>query len=182
MTTIMNLNLLPSEAKFQATKNRLEKKVRMAMIVMAVVWIVAMIGVYGTSFVFGARLKVEETKRQKTLNDYGALSDSLIVNQTLKYKAKMVGKTLATRFEYGKAFETVNSLFPEGIKLDNFEMDPGGFFKVTGTTIGRENVDKLERLVETINSGGDARFVSIALTSLSVKSGEWKIGMEVTLK
>ena len=182
VATTMNLNLLPSEAKFQATKNKLENKIRKVMMLMVGLWIVVMVGVYGAGFVFNTKLNSEKKSQQKALTDYGTFSDSVIVNQNLKYKAKMVGKALAARFEYGKAFETVNSLFPEGIKLENFEMDPGGFFKVTGTMIGRDNVDKLESLVSDINAGGDSRFESIKLSSLSVRLGVWKVGMEVALK
>lgn len=182
LATTMDLNLLPSEAKFQAAKIRLENKAKLIMAIMLIVWISAILIVFAASFVFSTKLKSEESLKKKALSEYSTLSDSVIVNQGLKYKAKMVGKTLATRFEYGKAFETVNSIFPEGIALENFEMDPGGFFKVSGTTVGRQNVDKLEGFVNAINGGSDSRFVSIRLSSLTVKSGVWRIGMEVTLK
>ncbi len=178
----MNLNLLPSEAKFQAAKNKLEKKIKKVMMIMVIVWIVIIAGVYGASFLFNTKLNSEKRLQQKALTDYNALSDTVIVNQSLKYKAKMVGKALLTRFEYGKAFETVNSLFAEGTKLENFKMDPNGSFIVAGTVIGRENLDKLENLVEDINLGKDDRFESVKWSALSVRSGIWKAEMEVLLK
>ena len=182
MATVMNLNLLPSEAKFQAAKIKLERKTRLAMVVMVVAWITSILAVYGADFFFSTRLNAEEKRLQKAQGEYMSLTDTVMVKQDLKYKAKMVGKTLAARFEYGKAFETINSIFPEGITLDNFDMDPGGYFKVSGSMTGRDNVDKLENLVQTINAGGDSRFVSVKLTNLSVKFGDWKVIMELTLK
>lgn len=182
MNGVMNLNLLPSEAKFQMTKVRLQKKIRWTMMGLVGLWILSMIIAYGWGFVVESRLKVAESKREKTLADYNSMTDKVMVNQSLKYQAKLVGKALAARFEYGKAFETVNELFPDGIQLNDFEMDPSGFFKVTGSTSGKTNVDKLENLVATVNSGKDDRFKAIRLTSIQLKNGVWKFVMEVDLK
>ncbi|MBP9817959.1 hypothetical protein KBC75_04395 [Candidatus Shapirobacteria bacterium] len=182
MADKMNLNLLPSQARFQASKVKLKLKARTVMAVLVVVWMVVMVGTYTAELIVNARLKMLTNKKNSAIASVNAMSEQVMVNQNLKYKSKLVGKALSQRFEYGKAFEKVNSLFPEGIKLTSFELESRGNFKVSGTTQGKENVDKLERLITNINEGNDEKFSSIMMNSLAVKGDTWSFDMEARVK
>lgn len=178
----MNLNLLPSQAKFQAARTKVQTISRKAMVVMLTVWILALVVVYGYSLFVNSVLAKEETKLKRVTDDYVALADNIVTSQKLKYKAKLVGGVLDQRFEYGKAFETVTKLFPESIKLDNFELKKQGQFDLFGSTTGGENVKLLENLITSINNQENEHFDRAVLKSISTKSGLWTFSMEVKLR
>jgi hypothetical protein len=110
------------------------------------------------------------------------MSDNIVTSQKLKYLAKVVGGVLHDRFEYGKAFETVQSLFPDGITIKNYNLREDGTFSLDGTTSTNDNVDLLEKTVVDINSGTNDRLLFAKLTSLALKDSNWNFNLEVTLK
>lgn len=178
----MSLNLLPSQAKFRADKIRLQKKTRQWMGIVLIIWTIGFGGILLAEVVLGWQLKDQLSKKAMATAGVNAMSEQVLVNQNLKYKSKLVGKVLSQRFEYGKAFEVVNNLFPEGISITNFEMEPNGKFVVSAVTDGKKNVDELEEMMLVINEGGNPQFSRIVLNGLSVKNGIWSIEVEVALK
>jgi Tfp pilus assembly protein PilN len=180
--TVMDLNLLPSRAKFQAVKIKLQNKVRLVMIIMVAVWAVAVAGVLIMTMVIKLRITTVNSQYKKAQADYLAMSENIITSQRLKYKAKIVGELLDKRFEYGKAFEAVNSLFPPGIQMTDFELENQKGFKLSGMTMGKENMDSIEKMVTKINQGENEKFAAAKLTALSYLNGSFTFSMEVTLK
>lgn len=178
----LNLNLLPSRAKFQAAKIKLNRQVRMVMIGIAAIWLTAAVIIFGLN-IFA---KVLMTSQQKKFNTsetaYLALKDSIVINQRLKYKAKMVGGALNSRFEYGKAFETIQRLFPASIEMSKFELESTNGFNISAKTRGKENMDKVENMIADINEGKNEDFKQAKLNSLNYDQGEWSFTMEVGLK
>lgn len=178
----LNLNLLPSQARFQAYKIKLEKKVRMILIAMVSVWVLVVGTVLVLNLISKIRVSVVQAQFEKVRKEYMSMSDNIVTSQKLKYKAKLVGGVLNDRFEYGEAFKNITNLFPNGITIKNFDLKNKGNFNIKGETAGRQNIDALEEIVEGINSGKNELFLAGKLLSLSVSDNLWFFEMEVATK
>ena len=178
----MSLNLLPSQAKFQALKIKQQMLVNKIMIGVAVVWLFLAIIIFMAKFFADYRLKVVKGQYESVWNNYLGMMDDITIRQQLKYDAKLVGGSLNSRFEYGKSFELIQSLFPEGITLKDYRLKEKGFFEISGTTSGKNNLDTIEKIVEDINTGKDASLAKAKVTSLAVENNIWNFSMEVELK
>jgi hypothetical protein len=178
----LNLNLLPSQAKFQAAKIRLEKKVRLAMVIMVSVWVLIVGVTMLFNIIFKVRVNLVQAQFDKARNDYMSMSDNIVTSQRLKYKAKLVGGVLKDRFEYGEAFGLIKDLFPAGIIMNNFELKNRGTFNIKGETSGKTNVDALEVMISDINSGRNDNFSMAKLSQIDLKDNIWSFSMEVTMR
>ncbi|MFZ2153138.1 MAG: hypothetical protein WAV41_03715 [Microgenomates group bacterium] len=178
----MNLNLIPSKAKFQATRIKLQRKVGLATIVLLILWIAIGGVLFLLTGIMNVSVKRASANKKQVQESYNSLQSDIVTSQKLKYKAKMVGGVLSTRFEYGSSFETIQSLFPSTINLTSYDLRDGGVFEVKGVTTTRENVDLLEKTIEDINGGQSEKLTSAKLTGLRLQNNEWNFTMEVTLK
>jgi hypothetical protein len=178
----MNLNLLPSKAKFQAAKIKLKQKINLAMTIILVVWLLSGGIILLFSGILKSKINAANVTKKNIVDSYGLLKDDIITSQKLKYKAKMVGGVLNSRFEYGKSFEIINGLFPPAINLKNYDLKEGGVFEVKGQTSEKTNVDLLEQTVISINRGENGFLKSAKITALKVVGGAWDFTMEVVLK
>ena len=178
----MSLNLLPSQAKFQARKNKQIAIVKKTMTALIGVWLLGGIVVLIMNLVANQRLKNVASQYKSSLANFMTLSSDIQVSQQIKYEAKLVGASLESRFEYGKSFELIQSLFPEGIILNNYNLRDKGMFLIDGETQGRKNVNILEAIVNDINSGNKVGLSKCKIDSLSVNhDGVWRFAMEVEL-
>lgn len=180
--TAMDLNLLPSGAKFQASKVKLQKRVNKIIIWIVSGWVGVGLIILGLTVAVKWKTATAETQLKKAQSDYSAMSSNIITSQSLKYRAKIVGQVLNSRFEYGKAFEAINSLFPTGVQLTDFKLSDKGGFELSATTDGSGNMDKMETLVDDINNGSNEEFKDAKITALSYSAGTWTLGVEVHLK
>jgi len=180
--TLMDLNLLPSGAKFQAVKIKLQKKVRTIMAVILSVWVVAVVIIFGLILLAKVRTAAAESQFKKAQSAYMALADNIVTNQRLKYRAKIVGEVLDKRFEYSKAFEAVNSFFPSEVSLTSFNIKSQGKFQLLAATTDGKSLDKVEKVIVDINNQRDTKFKSAKMTTLSYSNGKWIFSVEVGLK
>lgn len=180
--SLQDLNLLPSQAKFQAVRMQMIRLNKKIMIWILAVWTVILIVVFGVDLVNKQLLSREQDKQKKVKAQYLALSDNVVVSQKLKYRAKMVGGVLADRFEYGKAFAAVNNLFPPEIVIENFSLQKQGSFKIDGNIPDLTKVKVFESMVMAINAGENPSFSEAVVNSIGIYQGRWNYGMEVTLK
>lgn len=179
----MNLNLIPSKAKFQAVRIKLQKQIRLVITVILLIWLSSGAILFLLAGIYRVRMNTATTAQKKALQNYGSMQDNIVTSQKLKYKAKMVGGALNSRFEYGSSFEAINKLFPPSINLKNYDlMDDGGVFQVKGVVSEKPDVDLLEDTIESINRGESDKFKSARLVSLVLKNGVWDFSMEVSLK
>jgi hypothetical protein len=178
----LNLNLLPSQAKFQAAKIKLQKKVRLILMVMVSVWVLVLGVTFVINIVSKVRINIVQAQYDKARNDYMSMSDNIVTSQRLKYKAKLVGGVLKDRFEYGKAFGRIIDLFLAGITIKDIELKNRGTFVIKGETSGRENVDELETIIENINIGRNEDFSKANLLNVSLLDNVWTFQMEVSTK
>jgi hypothetical protein len=139
--------------------------------------------VFGINFLADNKLKNSQKAYEQAQNFYNSLNDNVVTTQKLKYQAKLVGKVLNDRFEYGAAFKRIGSLF-EGLQVNvlGYKLDKGNTFRLTGTTEANKNMDEVEKKIIEINQGKVDGFESVKLTSLSVTSSLWKFDMEVAIK
>ena len=179
----MDLNLLPSQAKFQAARMKIKAKINKVMVGVLGVWVLGLVVVFSLWFLTKMTLATDEKKYKKAAVDFQGVSDTVLNSEQLKYRAKLVGEILNKRFEYGKAFQTVKTLFPAGISLEDYKLKSQKVFSVSGVIADWRGVDQLEKTMRDVNSGLSESFLSTKLNSLSydVVKG-WDFDMEVELK
>lgn len=184
---MMDLNLLPSSAKFQADKIRLKSKIRFFMWIFVGVWFVIVVGVFGFWLVTKIRLDKSKADYQAVFNQYKSLVGNVVLSQKIKYQAKMVGKALGERFEYSTTFRKIsNDIFNnDNVIIDNFEIDSdkSKLFNISGSVVKGINMDEVEKKVDEINNGELPDFVAAKLVSVDItKDNIWKFQMEVRLE
>jgi hypothetical protein len=106
----LNLNLLPSQAKFQAARMKLKGVLRKYMTFALVLWLAIVILVIVLYFGSGYVLDLQNKKYKQALTDFQGKSEEIIVNQLLKYRTKVLGQVMKDRYEYSVSFEKLNSI------------------------------------------------------------------------
>jgi hypothetical protein len=171
---------LPSQAKFRLDRMRLVKKNQMVMIVVAGLWILAVIVVFGINYWGSFKLASAKKGYSMVNKDFAGLSESIATSQRLKYNAKLLGRVLGARFEYGKAFISINQLFPPGLVLTDLKLEEEKF-NVKGQAEMRV-MDEVEKLIDKVNRGGNSDFSTIKLVDIKLNNGVWALEMEVSPK
>ena len=105
-----DLNLLPSEAKFQAERMRLKAIINNFLWIFGGVWLLLVVIVFAIGLVLQLNLNRLTNNYKKGLTQYETLIGSMAINQKVKYQAKVVAKVLADRFKYGESMEMVRNL------------------------------------------------------------------------
>ena len=177
-----NVNLLPSQAKFQANKIKLEKKVRVFVWIFGSVWLSAVFLILAFWLIFKLGLESSKKEYLRVLSQYKTLSGSAIISEKLKYRAKLVGKVLGERFEYGESMSRISSLFSSEVNLENIEIKEKNHFEISGTVKGIKGIDEAENKVALIESGQMEGFAFAKILSLVLTGHVWDFKMEVETK
>ena len=178
-----DLNLLPSQAKFQAAKIKLKKKVKILVWVLVIFWVVFLLVIFSLWFIVKTKLSIVDRKYKGALNQFQSMKSDVLTNQQIKYQAKLVGKVLADRFEYGEAMEKINKFFSSNIVLEKSELNNKKKFELEGKIINGRYLDEVESKIIEINSGKSEGFANANLTSLAVDGNNiWTFEMEVEVK
>lgn len=178
----MNLNLLPSQAKFQAARIKLKAKIRTFLIVISGLWFALILVVGGMWIVSNIRANASVKKYNETVKQYVSLSNNIILSERLKYQAKLVGKILDDRFIYSISLRNVSKLFSDKITVEEFDIKEQNSFVLSGYFSGNKYMDEIENKIQDVNSGLVEGFTSAEVTSLITSAGLWKFEMEVTTK
>lgn len=178
-----NLNLLPSQAKFQAARMKLQTTLKHYMSLLIIVWVAGVLVVtllyFGSNFV----LNFQNKKYDQALTSFKSLSQEIVINQLLKYRTKVVGQVLKDRFEYALAFERINSVFSGKARVSKFELNENRDFIIEVSAVDKEGVNYIEDRVIDVNDGKVEGIKSIKISGASYKvGGVWTIAMEVALK
>ncbi len=175
------LNLLPSVAKFQASKIKLKKQIRMGMLVFLSFWILLILAIFIQLWFNNYSLKTTKNKYAVASTKYQSLTTSVVLSKRSKYQAKLVGQVLNERFEYGSLIVEISNFFPENVKMENFEIKNKKQFMIKGIVSGPE-MDEIEDRINNINNGKEQNFSSAKLKNISISADGWKFEMEVNLK
>lgn len=178
----MSVNLIPSEAKFQAQRIKFGKKmVKIAKILVAV-WLSVVVIIFGIWIVLRQIQQAEKNKLTKAETAYEQLSNKLITNQKLRYKIKLVSQIVESRFEYARAFQTVNDYLPPEANISKLELNKDGNFAVDLELRGAKLMEEMEARIEATNRGAVEGIESVLIKSIGVNNGNWKLGLEVAIK
>lgn len=179
----LNINLLPSQAKFQADKIKLKKTIRHYEMMALGGWLVFLTGAFILFFGSGVILSSSQKKYQQAVNIFQSDTEGIVLNQLLKYRAKALGQVLNDRFEYAASFEKVASIFSDKAKVAEFELnDKDKSFTMTVTASDRDGVDYIEDRVEEVNLGKVEGVKKIIITGVNYQvRGEWSINLEVMI-
>lgn len=179
----LNINLLPSQAKFQADKIKLKKTIRHYELIVLEFWLAIVIGVFVLFFTAGFILNNNQKKYQQRVNIFQNNTEGIVLNQMLKYRAKALGQVLKDRFEYATSFEIVASIFSDKARISEFELnDKDKTFTLTVVAMDKETVDYIEDRVREVNEGKVEGVKKIIITGVDYQIlGEWSINMEVNI-
>lgn len=175
------LNLLPSVAKFQAAKIKLKKTIAFGMYLFLGAWFlfIAIVFIWlGIDNYLLAQAKKENTT---AINKYKSLVTNVVLSQKNKYQAKLVGKVLSERFEYGSSIEKITKIFSTNVNVDNFDIKNRKQFILKGVLNNGVNMVEVEEKVRDINLGLMDGFKSAKLNSVAITGGVWTFEMEVNL-
>ncbi len=175
------LNLLPSVAKFQAARIKLKKKINLVMGVFLGLWVLFVVIVF--SWLGFNNFLLNRAKKENTsaLNQYKSLVTNVVLSKKNKYQAKLVGKVLSERFEYGASIDKITKIFSENIIVENFEIKNKKQFMLKGVLYSGINMVEVEEKVRDINLGLVSGFKSAKLNSINVDASGWTFEMEVNL-
>lgn len=176
-----DLNLLPSEAKFQAERMHLKNLIGNVMWVMGGVWLVVVIIVLGLNLIAQLNLNKLNKNHQKAADQYKSLSGDILINQQVKYQAKVVAMVLQQRFEYGSSMEKIKNIFSDKVIIDSFDLSESKTYKIEASVSDATNFDEVEMRIDDINQGRVEGFESARLESLGININGWKFVMEVKL-
>jgi hypothetical protein len=178
-----NLNLLPNQAKFQAARMNLQRILRRYMSFAVFLWLAVV--VLTIVLYFGSKLVLssQNKKYNQVSADFQGKSEEVMINQLLKYRTKTLGQVLKDRYEYSAAFEKINSIFSEKVKISKLELNKDRDFMVKVTAMDKESVDFVEKKVFEANKGEIDGVKNMLINNASYTiGGIWSINMEVTLK
>lgn len=175
----LGLNLLPGQAKFQAKKIRLQKKVNYFVWIFGGIWLGTVAVILIVWMVFKIGLESNKKKYGLVLNQYQLLAENAVVSERLKYRAKLVSQVLENRFEYGVSMQRMASLFSAEINLDSIELVSRNLFRLSGITRSEAGINELEEKMERTLEGELPGFVSMELLALSLEGSVWEFEVEV---
>lgn len=177
-----DLNLLPSEAKFQAQKIHLKGLITNFLWIFGGFWLLLILIVLGTFLVFKINLDQLTKKYDKSLVQYKALVGDMAINQKIRYEAKIVSKILSERFEYGESMDIIKNLFSEKIKIENLEINGNKKFTIDGSVDDGRDMDEVENKIDNINKGLVDSLISAEIVEIKPSPSKWKFVIEVNLR
>jgi hypothetical protein len=178
----LDLNLLPSQAKFQAERNRMVMLVKKLVLIVTGVWVLALVVVVGWWwYVNGQMLKVQASYLKES-NGFKLELAKVAKGQELRLRLQSVKQILATRFEYGQAFQKMAELFSGEVTVKSFKLVEKGVFSVSVEAANTNVMEMVENRVIEINSGKSPIFSRVKLSGATWDKGVWQIPLEVTLK
>jgi hypothetical protein len=179
----MDLNLLPSRAKFQAVKIKLKNNIILFVWIFVFTWVSLLTVVFAIFFVVNFNLSTSQKKYVSQQNQYKGLAEDVSISYQIKYRAKLVGKVLKDRFEYGSTIKKIYEIFSSNISIVSYEIKGPKLFSVSGNVAEGKNMDEVEQKVVEINRGISSYFASAKLTSVVIDTdGGWNFTMEFNLK
>jgi len=178
-----DLNLLPSEAKFQAERIHIKAIVNNFLWIFGGIWLLLLLIIFVVNFILQLFLNKLNNDYQKNLTQYQTLIGSMATNQKVKYQAKIVGKVLTNRFKYGESMEMVKGLFSENVIIKNLEIQEPKKFMIYGSLKDGKDLSEVESKVVDINKDLVEGFKSAKIMDVSVDAIKgWLFNMEVILK
>lgn len=180
----MSLNLLPSQAKFQATKIRAIMQGRKVIKIFLSLWIIVALMVF--TIYWGERWWSDRLSKKYdvVVSDYLNSSFEIVTNQTIKFRTKLLSKVLADRFEYSNAFGIVGNIFDPVIKIQDFALKEKKYIEMTVVASDNESMKLIESRIGEINLGNEPSISKIVVKDISytIKTTDWLVSMEVYIK
>lgn len=180
----MSLNLLPSQAKFQAEKIRANALAKKILTFFLIGWVVVVLVILAVEQGYKMWLKNQKVKYDNVVSNYMQSASEIVVSQTVKFRAKLLGKVLTDRFEYSDAFNVVGNIFDSSVAIKDFELKENSYFTMMVSVSDSPSMTKLESRIKEINLGNEEKIKNVKLNSASYSksSGEWLVNLEVYLK
>lgn len=179
----MSLNLLPSQAKFQVEIIKAKSLSRKVLTIFLIIWVI-LVSVILVLKQKDWWLKKEKIKYEVALSGYLQLSSEIITSQSIKFRAKLLGKVLRERFEYAQAFNMVENIFDSKIEIRDFELKEKKYFVMSVIASSDDAMKQVETRVAEVNMGTEPEVKNIVVKSAvyTKNTAQWLVTMEVYLK
>jgi hypothetical protein len=177
-----DLNLLPSEAKFQAERMHLKKLINNSMWLLGGGWLIGVIILLGLNLLGQINLNQLQKKYQRSIDQYKSLAGDVLINQKVKNQAKVVATVLQSRFEYVNSMDKIRNIFTDKVIIDSFDLDETKVYKIEAFVPEGKDLDEVETRIDDINQGRVEGFKSAKLEVLELDNIKgWSFSMEVVL-
>ena len=177
-----DLNLLPSEAKFQAERMHLKKLINNFLWILGGAWLVGVIILLGLNLIGQLSLNQIQKKYHKSVDQYKNLAGDVLISQRVKNQAKIVATVLKSRFEYGSSMEKIKNIFSEKVIINSFDLENVKIYKLEAFVPEEKDFDEVELKIDDINQSRVDGFKSAKLVELELdKTKGWTFTMEVIL-
>lgn len=177
-----DLNLLPNVAKFQAAKIKVKKKVKTASIIIAGLWVLSIVIVFSVWYINQKRVELEQKRYDRAVNEFQSLKTEIVLTQQLKYKAKLVGDVMNSRFEYSYIFKLLEDLFTEKIIVEKTQIERQDAISISGRALAVSDFNEVEEKIKQIKAGLIPGFERIKINNLVLDNSGWSFSTEVNLQ
>ena len=179
---MIDLNLLPSVARFQADKIKFNRLIKNVCIYLSAVWVVSLLIILAVFWFKKINLAKLNARLSILKQDWLSMSEGVVINQNLRQKSKIIAQILEQRFEYGQTFRSMEKLFGPEVKVNQIELKDKNVFTFEGEVNSNRLMDEVEARVNEINNNQVDEFSQAIIKSVGIASGVWKFGLEVKLR
>lgn len=171
----IDVNLLPTAARFQLSRLNAAKKFRKAAYLSVIVWIILMLVVLLLKVILAkqtAKITLEKTRAEQLLK---SLSPQTDLQQALRWRLKLVGEVLASRPKTGEKISALVAAFPEGSVIKTLRVKEDKT-EISGFLPGLIGLSEFERRISLLINEG--KYSSIKIKSLAKKEGNFDFLVE----
>ncbi|MFH1561693.1 MAG: hypothetical protein ABID04_03930 [Patescibacteria group bacterium] len=171
-----NINLVPTESRFQLAKLRFNQAVKRLTILSIVVCLVVF-GLLGSVHLgVNYRLNSLNKEKQRLDREVKALSPQMDLQQTLRWRLKLVAQVLVDRVSFAQSLDNLKLILPIETEVKRMKLAPGGI-EFSGIV---PDLASLEELENKINQ--DSFYSAIELKSLGRETNGWGFSLKLSFK
>jgi Tfp pilus assembly protein PilN len=171
----IDINLLPTAARFQLSRLKAAKKFKKAAYFSVAAWIILMLIVFLLRVVLAqqtAKIALEKTRAEQLLN---SLSPQTDLQQALRWRLKLAGEVLTARPKVGEKISALVAAFPEGSVIKTLRIK-GDKTEVSGFLPGLIGLSEFERRISVLVDEG--KYSSVKIKSLAKKEANFDFLVE----
>lgn len=173
----VNVNLLPTENRFQLSQLRLARQFKVISFFVVGIWLVTVAVVFGLKTVSSMKLKALATEGKEIKSSLDHFSPEIELQQKLRFYLKLVVETLKSRPSFAKKLERVMSIFPEDVIIESINFS-GSEIEIRGMLSSLGGVAIFEDKVAEIKK--ENIYQTIDLEGTTFSQGVWKFSLKLT--
>lgn len=170
------VNLLPTATRFQLSQIRLAKKLKKVAFILAIVWLVLIIGITTYRLILSNKEKSLVKEKKDLETSLNQLMPQAALQQSLRLRLKLVAEVLKGRVDWAERTRTILSLIPEDARVD-FLKAKGKEVELGGRIYFLSDLVQFEEKVNEVKKA--ERYEELTLSSLSRSSDYWNFFLKI---